>query len=195
MTSEPVPGPSDVPSLSSLLWRLGVGLVGLLLAVALLGWTLAEPTERVAALFIGAFGAAGVFVLVLLVDAVPFLTHEPILFLAWTGGFSYWSVVALGGTASFLSGALGWSIGRALGRFQPLHDLFERYRIAPFLRRHGALAVAAGALTPFPYALTTWGAGACGVTFRQVMLGALLRYPKVVFYLSIMVFGWRASTG
>ena len=72
--------------------------------------------------------------------------------------------------------------------------MFERYRVGPFLRRYGIVAIAAAALLPFPYAITTWCAGTVGVRIEHLLVGALFRYPKVLFYLTIMALGWEATT-
>ncbi len=193
VNTEPVT-PDDAPRMQQLLLRLLGALTVLFALVVVLGITVAEPIGHLADQFIARFGESGLFGLIFLLDAVPFTTHEPVLFLAYTGGIPFWRVCLLAGTASMLSGGLGWSIGRGLAHWAPLRDLFERYRVAPFLRKYGATAVALAALTPFPYAIVTWGAGASGVRLDQVMVGALFRYPKVVFYLGIIVFGWTAAT-
>lgn len=193
MLQPDAPTESEVPSLRSLMWRLGVGLFALMVAIGLLGLFLREPLEDVSAWFIGEFGRTGLFFGVLVMDAVPLTTHEPLLFLGYAGGIAFWEVVAIAGTASFLSASVGWSLGRVLSRWQLLPALLERYRVGPFLRRYGAAAVAVAAITPFPYAVVTWGAGACGVPLPQVMLGASLRYVKVLFYAAVIVFGWNAT--
>ncbi|MBW1877507.1 MAG: hypothetical protein JRI25_25115 [Deltaproteobacteria bacterium] len=166
----------------------------LFVAVAALGYAFAEPIERVSAVFLEHFGRAGLFAAVFIMDAIPFTTHEPVLFLAYTGGVTFWQVFGLAGTASVLSGILGWTMGRVLARWRWLGDLFERSQVGPFLRRYGVVAIAAAALTPFPYAITTWGAGMVGVRIEHLMIGALFRYPKVLFYLTIMALGWEATT-
>jgi len=188
------PTPDEVPSLPRLLWRLAIGLVVLFVLVAVLGMLLAEPIERASAVFLEHFGRAGLFATVFVMDAIPFTTHEPVLFLAYTGGVTFWQVFGLAGTASVLSGGLGWVVGRVLGRWQWLGAAFERHRIGPFLRKYGIVAIAVAALLPVPYAIVTWGAGTVGVRIGHVLLGALFRYPKVLFYLTIMALGWNATT-
>ena len=71
--------------------------------------------------------------------------------------------------------------------------MFERYKIGPFMREYGAYAVAVAAIVPFPYAITTWGAGMSNMKLRDVMLGAIFRYPKVLFYLTLIVLGWNVG--
>ena len=52
------------------------------------------------------------------------------------------------------------------------------------MKRYGVRAVAVAALTPFPFAIATWGAGASNVGLKPVLLGSLFRFPKVFIYLS-----------
>jgi membrane protein YqaA with SNARE-associated domain len=92
--------------------------------------------------------------------------------------------------ASVLAGPVGWLLGSLLGRFDLVQRMFVRYRISAFLERYGFWAVAVAALTPFPFSLATWASGAARVPLRTVLLGSLFRIPKVLFYFSIIVFGW-----
>ncbi|MCB9679211.1 MAG: VTT domain-containing protein [Alphaproteobacteria bacterium] len=169
--------------------RLGIGLSTLVAVFALLAYGLREPLEHVAAWFVGYAGLPGVAVLVMVVDALP-LTHEPILFLAWSGGLGFWPVWAAATVGSIASGGIGWAGGRVLGRWPFLVRLFETYHVRTFLERYGVWAVAIAAFTPFPFALATWCSGACGLPLRPVLLGSLFRAPKVLLYLAIIVYGW-----
>jgi membrane protein YqaA with SNARE-associated domain len=183
---------TDVPPLGSLLWQVVVGLVVLTVVAGLVALVLAEPIERFGEWFVGQFGLWGVFIGVLVLDALPGTVHEPLLLVANQGGLSYGSIVLVGGAASWLSGALGYGIGAFLGRWPRLHALLDYYRIAPFMRKYGGWAVAVAAITPVPYSITTWGAGATGVRLSVVLAGALLRFPKVALYLALALLGWNA---
>ena len=186
---EPAEG-EGIPSVMSLVVRLGIGLSTLVAVFAGLAWSLQDPLEQLAAWFVGTAGLVGVAVLVSIVDALP-LTHEPILFLAWNGGLGFWPVWAAASIGSIGSGALGWAGGRLLRRWQVLTRLFERYKVTRFLEQYGVWAVAIAAFTPFPFALVTWCSGAVGLSLRPVLLGSLFRAPKVLLYLTIIVYGWN----
>lgn len=184
------PSPDDeVPSLRALLVRLGGALFTLVAGFAALAWLARRPLEAFASWFVDTFGLVGLGLFVLVVDTLP-LTHEPVLFLGLSGGLGFWPVWAAGTLGSIGAGVVGWSMGRLIGRRPWLERLFERYRITAFLRRYGAWAVAVAALTPFPYALTTWASGAANVPLRMVVLGSLMRGPKVLIYLSLIAAGW-----
>ena len=183
----------DAPPLDQLLRRLAVSLVVLIAVVVVLGVTVREPLSRVSEAFVDQFGITGVLVGCMIVDAIPGLTHEPLLLFGWEGGLGYWSIFAAAGTGSMLAGFVGFGIGRLLGRAGWVHRMLHRYRVIAFLHRYGTTAIAVAALTPFPFAIATWGAGAAGIGLRPVLLGALFRYPKVLFYLSLIAVGWQAS--
>lgn len=175
-----------------LLWRAAVGLLTLFAAVAALGFVLRGPLEQMAAWFVHHLGLTGVVLAVTVVDTLP-LTHEPVLLLALAGGIPFASIWAAASLGSVLAGMVGWGLGRLLGHRPEVQRFFARYRLADFLDRYGAWAVAVAALTPFPYAVATWSAGAAGVPWLQVFLGSLVRILKVWIYLSLIVLGWSAG--
>ena len=185
------PTPEPI-ALKSLLWRGSVGLLTLLLGVAVLGIVLRHPLELAAAWFVQTLGLAGVFLAVTLVDSLP-LTHEPVLLLAWSGGLSFVAIWGAASAGSVLAGVVGWALGSRLARLDRVTQFFARYRITEFLDRYGAWAVAVAALTPFPYAVATWAAGAARLPLLPVFLGSLVRILKVLIYLSLIVLGWSAG--
>ena len=184
------PADDDVPAVSWLLGRLVIALAVLGVGAWFASTVLEGPIERVSAAFVNEFGLIGVGLGVLTLDAIPGTFHEPLLILAYDGGIRFWTLVFVAGTASWGSGVIGWTCGRLLRRAPFLVRALERYRIGPFMRRYGGRAIALAALTPFPYAITTWGAGATDVPLSTLMLGALVRYVKVALYLGILVYGW-----
>ena len=180
----PAPPAEDALAMNVLIRRLVVGFV-LLLAGVLLVYSLAsEPLAVVSRAFVDRFGLLGVFVGCMLIDATPGLTHEPVLLFALEGGLGYGLVFAAAGSGSTLAGLVGYGMGRLLGRNSRVQGMLDRYRLRAFLNRYGVRAVAVAALTPFPFAIATWGAGASGVGLRTVFLGSLFRFPKVFIYLS-----------
>lgn len=174
----------DPLALPTLLRRLALGFVLLLVALAVVFKLAHEPLTAVSHSFVDNFGLAGVFVGCLLIDTTPGLTHEPILVVAKQGGLGFWPIFLAAGSGSTLSGVLGYGIGRVLGGSAFLQRVLIRYRLREFLHRYGTRAVAIAALTPFPFAIATWGAGASQIPLRMVLVGALFRFPKVLFYLS-----------
>lgn len=185
--------PSEAqPSLRQLLVRLAGSLFILLVCFVVLGLTLRAPLEAASSWFVQEYGLLGVLVSVTIVDTLP-LTHEPILFLGYSGGLGFWPVWAAASTGSVLAGLIGWSCGRLLGRIPLVQRIFERYQIQAFLHRYGATAIAVAAITPIPYSLATWAAGASSLPFRWTLAGCMARLIKVWIYLSLIALGWSVG--
>ena len=168
-----------------------VALILLFGAAILLGWLAREPIEKVSAFVVNRFGIAGLFVSILCVDSLPGLTNEPLLLLAISGGLGYWPILLSARAGSTLAGVVGWVIGGRLRRFESLNRMIIRYRMDIFFERYGARAIALAALTPLPFAVTTWAAGASRVKFRTLLLGCWWRVPKTWFYLTVLDYGWN----
>jgi len=196
--SQPVDS-SDILALPSLLKRLVIGLVLLLIAALIAGWTLEEPILMVSDWFVRLFGLWGVFFGVFLLDCLPLTFSEPLLLLAMEGGeegkkLGFWTVTTVAASGSWFSALLGYSIGLLMGRTDWLKRVFRRYRMDVFMARYGTAFVAVAAITPFPYGISTVCAGASRIPLAKVMTAALLRFPKNYLYMAIVLAGWWAST-
>ncbi len=183
----------DELSLATLIWRLGVSLVVLIIVIIALGLTVREPLEQFSEGFVNSFGVVGVLVATFVMDAIPFTTHEPILFFAYSGGLGFWTVFAFASAGSVGSGSLGWAMGKLVGRSAWVTRKLRRYKVTSFLNKYGVWAIAVAATTPFPFAVSTWGAGAAGVPWKPVFIGSLFRIPKVLFYLTLIALGWSVG--
>jgi uncharacterized membrane protein YdjX (TVP38/TMEM64 family) len=58
------------------------------------------------------------------------------------------------------------------------------------VERYGVRALLFAALTPLPYSIACWAAGACEVRFRTFFLVSLSRIPRVIFYLWLIEQGF-----
>lgn len=172
--------------------RLALGIVLLIAAVAALGLVFRAPIEGLAESFVRRFGAAGVFLGMLFIDAYAFppLAHEPILFFAHAGGLGFVEASLVAGTASFLAGPLGYLVGRWLGGVPWVQRQLARSGIAPLMRRRGVWVVALAAVSPLPFSASTYAAGALRVPFVPFLLACTLRFPKVTAYLGMIALGW-----
>jgi membrane protein YqaA with SNARE-associated domain len=102
-----------------------------------------------------------------------------------------WLIVGIG-ALSAVAGNVGWWIGSSLGNTPWVSKRLERSRRKhqKLLTRYGGWAVALGAVTPVPFSVTCWSAGALGVPFRIVAPMTLLRFPRfVLFYVAIAYAG------
>jgi membrane protein YqaA with SNARE-associated domain len=187
------PKPTEPLAPRTLLWRAVVGLFILFSTVAAAGLLARGPIEAGGAWFVSHMGLLGVFISVTVVDTLP-LTHEPILFLAWSGGLGFWPVWASASAGSVTAGGIGWALGGLLSGQGWMQRALIRYRVDQLFQRYGVWAVAVAALTPFPYAVATWAAGAARMPLGPVVLGSCVRILKVWIYLSLMVAGWTATS-
>ncbi|RME24857.1 MAG: hypothetical protein D6798_10220 [Deltaproteobacteria bacterium] len=176
--------------------KLAAGCASVLAVAAACGVLLRDPLVQWGTLFLGRFGMQGLFVGVWITDSsiVP-MTSEPLIMLAISAGARPFEVLFLASLASACAGPTGWVAGRLLAGHTPLGPWLARRHpdVTGFLTRYGARFVAVAALLPFPFAVSTWLAGASAVRFRHLLLASLLRIPKTVFYGLLIVGGWAAT--
>lgn len=193
----PASGPAT-PALEGgrLAGALVVGLLGLAGACWALGRWYRAPLEALGAWLVERLGlgfvAGGVFLLD--VSPVPLVT-EPVLVLATTGGLPWGQVVAVAATASVSAGLTCYLGGGALARRGLARRLAGagEARARELVRRHGLVTIALAAITPLPFAICAWSAGALGMRLGPFLLGLSLRVPKVAFYAWVIDQSWRAG--
>ena len=154
------------------------------------GRFLQEPIRAVGEVFVGTFGLGGIFVGQVALDSLPFTVSEPLLLAGYDGGLGFWALTTVAGLGSFCAGIVGWGLGKLLGTWSITRQLFARYRVDAFMARYGAAFVAVGAITPFPYSITTYAAGATGMPLWQLCLSSLLRFPKTWGYMGLVVWSY-----
>lgn len=182
--------PPPLPPLRQILPRLMLALVGLLVGVFLLAFTLREPITALSTAFIQAVGWPGLLLSIAATDLVPVLSYGSVLLVAHTGGLGFWTATAAASVGAAVGVVVGWTVGRLFGRSEWIQRALEKYWIGHVLQRYGIWAVAIASLTPIPDSLTVIGAGASRVPLWQPMLGASVRLPKIVIYLAIIDAGW-----
>lgn len=198
MTTEPADPPLHevaLPDLRSGLRSALPGLAVLVLAIALLGWVAREPLQALSSGFVERAGLPGVFVSELVLDAIPGVGAQPVIFLAYAGGLGFWPILLVSGLGGVGAGAVGWGIGRLLSRSRRAMGWLFRSGFAALLLRHRARAIFLGAILPFPYALTTIAAGAVGIPLGETLLGSLGRFPKALLNLALIASGWSLGSG
>lgn len=136
-------------------------------------------------------GIAGLAAILFCADSVtaPFPPDVLLVVVAKTKLSLDWAwLVPLGGLLSTVAGTAGWLIGAQLGQHRALAPAITRFRSrhGAFIERYDQLTVALGALTPLPFSLTCWSAGAVGMPLSRFVPVGLLRIPRyVVYYLVI----------
>lgn len=169
-------------SLARALFGLVAALAILLVALHLLR----EPLTAAGVRLVSELGAAGVFVGVLAGETLPGVGFQPALLLGVAGGLSFWPLFGVTAAGTWIASGLMWALGRQLdGHIRP-----RLGRVGEFLRKHGGTAVAVASISPVPYGLVVLGAGATGVHFSSVAIGASVRMIKILVTLAVVVWGW-----
>lgn len=187
------PPERDLPDLKRLMLKTCGGLLLLFGAITALGVVFRAELVAVGGHFVDIFGAFGVALGFFLQDALG-LPIPPDIYqgLALLGGVPFWTIVAYGSVGAMVGGVCGFYIGRRLswtrlfrriteGRGRQIHNLVERY---------GVWAVLIGAVSPLPYCVACWSAGALGMKLRPFFLVSLTRIPRIAFYLWLIELGF-----
>lgn len=168
-------------------------MVGVVAVFGGLSLLLREPLTAAAAVWVAQTGLAGIFFAVAFFDCVP-TPVPPDLFtgFAMMGGVPFWWIVATASLGSVTGGSVAWAVGR---RFRQA-AWFQR-RVAgrwrePYglVQRMGTVALVLGALSPLPFSVTCYAAGALSMPYGRFLAVASLRAPRMVLYLWLMQLGW-----
>ena len=142
------------------------------------------------------FGELGVFVGFYVPDAFTLpLPNDAFSMFGLLGGLSFTTVVIAGSLGSILGGATGYLLGKwAFSRSVRLRQMMEARGLAR-VRRDGAFALALGAITPLPYSVFCWSAGAVGMRWSVFFAVSTLRVVRVAGYLWLIRMGVLQVTG
>lgn len=173
-------------------------IVGLVAIAAGLGAFFRDPLQELSEAFVGLLGGPGIAIGYLIPDAftVP-IPNDAFGWFGLEGGMPFWEVVAWGTTGSVAGGSVGYLIGRRLrstkwvaqfmaGRGRALERLIIRY---------GMWVVAVAALTPLPYSLSAWAAGAVHMRFSTFFAVSLTRVLRVSGALYLIRLGLLTVSG
>jgi membrane protein YqaA with SNARE-associated domain len=96
-----------------------------------------------------------------------------------------------GTIGSITGGSVGYLIGDKLRKVPRIARFMARRgrRLEALVRRYGVVVVAVAALTPIPYSLSAWAAGAVKMPFRLFLAASLLRLPRVAGGLYLVLLG------
>lgn len=137
--------------------------------------------------FVEQFGGLGVALGYFVPDAFTLpLPNDAFSLIGRVGGMSFPAVVFWGTVGSLVGGSVGWLIGKHLiGRWARLQRYFDRVgsRMMARYQQGGAWILLAAALTPLPYSIACWGAGAIGMPYARFMLISCSRVFRVAGYL------------
>ena len=175
--------------LGPLLRKMVLGL--LLFGVVLGGLSLFFRVQLlwVSAAFVDALGAGGVFLGWFIADGltVP-LPVDVFLALGLLGGLGVWEVFIAATLGSVLGALTGFFLGGSLRRFA----WFERWWVQrgavaeDLVERHGVTALVVAALSPLPFSIVCWAAGALRMPLRRFLPVCALRLIRVGVYLALI---------
>ncbi len=177
-----------------LLTRFFVGVIGIMLLSAVLGKLLKAELVSLGQGFVATFGGPGLAACLAVPDALPFPpVHEFCTGFALLGDMPFWTVVAWGSAGSIGGGSIGFLIGRVLVKTERFQRFVEgRGKDAwEGVRQYGAMALALGALSPLPFSICCWASGALRLRPDIFIAVALLRIPRVAFYLWLIKLGLK----
>ena len=142
----------------------------------------------------GNLGLAGLAALVFSADSVttPIPPDLILVVVAKTEELArHWAVlIPLAGALSATAGVAGWWLGKHLARHPRVAPTIARFQLrhGPLVKRYSRLTVALGAMTPLPFSITCWSAGALDMPLRRFLPLSLLRLPRYVIFYGAIVY-------
>lgn len=171
-------------------------LVGLVILSFILSWLFRDWLTEVGHYLIGAYGARGVFTSVFFIDWTPIPTSsEPIYMLGISSGMDL-TELFVASCAGGVVAALGcYASGAVLERTTSIGDWTRaRYPgMVQWVSEKGFKGLALAAVVPLPFSPMMWIAGVIGMPIEQVVVISLLRIPKTIFYLLILMAAWELT--
>ena len=165
----------------------------LMVLLAVLAYTVHDPLVALAERFVDLIGAPGIALGFFIPDAftVP-IPNDAFSFFGLIGGIPFWTCVQWACVGTLSGGSVGFFLGRQLAHTRPVRRLMARRgrEVKLLVERYGIRALLVAALTPLPYSIACWAAGACEMRFRTYFLVSLSRIPRVIFYLWLIEQGF-----
>lgn len=168
-------------------------LVVLMVILGLLAYTVHDPLVALAERFVAIAGPPGIALGFFLPDAFTLpIPNDAFSFFGLIGGIPFWTCVLWACLGTLVGGSLGFFLGRWLSHTETFRRMMaQRGReVTLLVERYGVRALLFAALTPLPYSIACWAAGACGMRFFTFFLVSLSRIPRVIFYLWLIEQGF-----
>ncbi len=193
VTTEPTSlDASDDFDVRRIIIRLVIAMVVLVAAAMTAMIVFRDELTAISKVFVDALGGPGISLGYMLPDAftVP-LPNDAFTFFGYIGGIPFWECVMWGSIGSLVGGSLGWCIGRLLQRTQGYQRVMATRgkEIQQLFDRYATPTVLVAALTPLPYSLACWAAGAGGMRYSWFIFISLSRIIKVALYLYLIELG------
>lgn len=160
--------------------------------LAALGLWFRQPLFDLSRQFVQRFGGPGIALGFFVPDAFSFpFPNDAFGMFGLVGGLGFWQITAWATLGSIAGGSVGWLLGRALRSTA----WFERFmsgqgrELEQLVLRNGILVVVVAAITPLPYSLSAWAAGAVRMPFVRFVLASTTRVIRVVGSLYLIRLG------
>ena len=173
-----------------------LGLVGLVAVVALLGHHYRGELETLGRALLDQFGYIGIALGTFIADGFHFPIPPQFYMLASiAAGWSAVGTVVAVCSGSLAGGLTAYSIARKASHLRVFQRLLARTqrKVDWLFARFGYWAVAIGSLTPIPYSMLCYVAGAHRMPAKTFVVLALFRIPKVILYFELVKLGWGSG--
>ncbi len=166
--------------------------VGLVAVAAAVGAFFRDPLQELSGAFVDLLGGPGIAIGYLIPDAftVP-IPNDAFGWFGIEGGMPFWEVVGWGTSGSIAGGSVGYLIGKRLRttRWVSRFMTGRGRALERLIRRYGVWVVAVAAMTPLPYSLSAWAAGAVDMRFATFFAVSLTRVLRVAGALYLIQLG------
>ena len=152
-----------------------------------------DPLVALAERFIAVLGPPGIALGFFLPDAFTLpIPNDAFSFFGLIGGVPFWTCCMWACIGTLSGGTTGFFLGRKLSNTNAFRRMMARRgrEVKLLVERHGVIALLCAAITPIPYSIACWSAGACEIKFSTFFLVSLSRIPRVAFYLWLMEQGF-----
>lgn len=181
-----------------ILFATALFIIALVAIAAGLGAFFRDPLQELSVAFVELLGGPGIAVGYLIPDAftVP-VPNDAFGWFGVEGGVPFWEVVAWGTLGSVTGGCVGYLIGQRLRTTRWVSQFMAgRGRaLERLIRRYGLWVVAVAAITPLPYSLSAWAAGAVHMRFATFFAVSLSRVLRVAGGLYLIQIGILSGSG
>jgi membrane protein YqaA with SNARE-associated domain len=178
-------------------WRQALwGLAGLFAVALAASYFFSDELKSLGGELMGAYGLMGLAIGVIIIDTcTPGFPFETLVYLGIAAGEDWVVLATVAGCASTLAGPIDYGVGRLLDRLIGLSQRCAGNPVLSHLKAHGAVWVAVASITPLPYSMMNWLAGALRIPFWHCVLACTLRLPRTYVFSYLLWVSWQQGAG
>lgn len=167
--------------------------IAIVAVVFFAGAYIREDLTNFATLIIDNFGWTGVFVGILLTDALTFpVPPDTYLLISVATGRDPITMLVVCSIGSIIAGNVAYFLGPYLAKTPFFNTRIERFRHKgeKLFQRYGVWAVVIAALTPIPFSIVCWFSAIYKMDRTKFFFATFARIPRLVGYYYLFVLGW-----